>query len=640
MSVLAGIFYFDGRPIEAHFVGATGNGLDEFGPDRAGTHVGPGLVMLHRALHVTPEDGLERQPLVAANGTTITFDGRLDNRDALLLQLWHDIRDDTTDVALALRVYERWGVEGFSRLVGDWSLVIYDPSQHAVVMASDYMGTRPLHYCLRPGSVSWSTTLEWLVNRHGLHDELDERFIVGHLSLAKSPFLTPYKGILATPPAHSLTFRGQTPPISSRFWHFQATDIRYREQHDYEEHLRTVFLAAVRCRLRTSAPAWAELSGGLDSSSIVCAADMLVREGLVPAPDLATVSYVTDGSPDSDERRFMATIDEQRGRQSNYLQLDDCDLQDERKSWITTKHPSGRRLTTYQLMARSRSRVLLTGDGGDSVMGNFLDYSHDVADLLARRHYLAAVQLARRRALAAKRTVFEILHDASLETRSGSRWIHDAPSRLIAQAGGRPPATDENIADLFVLKTAFAAQWRDEWIRHFTELSIYRDLSHRRLVGDLMRKASARSAQAPSEIPLVNISHPYLHRPLVEFMLGIPVAVSAPPGEPRALMKRAFRSFLPARIAARFSKGYASPYFVRSYRGIVKQWLGRPDDLRVTHLECVDVARLLRYLHSLEDTSGALRVSLFSRLFTLERWLVSRDRHLKRTPAYCYQEGR
>src|SRR5262245_46122070 len=54
------------------------------------------------------------------------WDGRLDNRDDLLLQLRDSLRGDTSNQGIARAVYERWGSEGLVHLIGDWSLVIRD----------------------------------------------------------------------------------------------------------------------------------------------------------------------------------------------------------------------------------------------------------------------------------------------------------------------------------------------------------------------------------------------------------------------------------------------------------------------------------------------------------------------------------
>src|SRR5262245_51168149 len=137
MSGQAGLFFFDGRPIELDVAKRLGDAIDRYGPDARGQFVDRGLVMVHRALHVTPEDPLERQPYASKSGNVITWDGRLDNRDDLLLQLAREVGDDTTDVALAAAAYDKWRDDGLAKLIGDWSLVVWKPRERELVLASD-----------------------------------------------------------------------------------------------------------------------------------------------------------------------------------------------------------------------------------------------------------------------------------------------------------------------------------------------------------------------------------------------------------------------------------------------------------------------------------------------------------------------
>src|ERR1043165_7359398 len=73
------------------------------------------------------------------------WDGRLDNRDDLLLRLRDSLGSDTSNAAVARATYERWGISGLVHLIGDWSLVIRDHVNGTTVLASDFAGVRPLY---------------------------------------------------------------------------------------------------------------------------------------------------------------------------------------------------------------------------------------------------------------------------------------------------------------------------------------------------------------------------------------------------------------------------------------------------------------------------------------------------------------
>src|SRR5919205_246567 len=196
------------------------------------------------------------------------FDGRLDNRSDLLLRLRDSLRGDTSNSAIARATYERWGVEGLVQLIGDWSLVIRDHVNRMTVLASDFAGVRPLYYHVQEGRVQWSNRLQDLLDETGITD-LDEQYIAGFLTVGGCANRTPYKGIYSVPPGHAVCVSPKGTSLS-RFLSMPIGDtIRYKNESRYEEELRALFREAVAVRLQSESPVLAELSGGLDSSSLV-----------------------------------------------------------------------------------------------------------------------------------------------------------------------------------------------------------------------------------------------------------------------------------------------------------------------------------------------------------------------------------
>src|SRR5207253_1227956 len=101
----------------------------------------------------------------------------------------------------------------------------------------------------------------------------------------------------------------------SGYWDFDpGKRIRYRTDAEYEEHFRAVFGKAVQRRLRSDGPILAELSGGMDSSSIVCMADSIIARGDVESPRLDTISWFDNSQPATDELPYIAIVEQRRGR--------------------------------------------------------------------------------------------------------------------------------------------------------------------------------------------------------------------------------------------------------------------------------------------------------------------------------------
>ncbi len=203
MSAQAGTWYFDGRPVPRQIVEWAGHQLDPLGPDSSGSYVEPGVFLVHRALHVTPEDRAEQQPH-RARDFVITWDGRLDNRADLLLQL--GAAACTSDVDLVARCYDKWRLDALPRLIGDWSCAIWDRTSRQVHLASDYMGNRPLYWQRTRDALRWSSTLAAFPR-----DELtlDDEFMLGFLMVGAPPDSTPYRGVSSLSPGHVPDMRKQ-----------------------------------------------------------------------------------------------------------------------------------------------------------------------------------------------------------------------------------------------------------------------------------------------------------------------------------------------------------------------------------------------------------------------------------------------
>jgi asparagine synthase (glutamine-hydrolysing) len=194
-----------------------------------------------------------------------------------MLRLRDSLKGENSNAAIARATYERWGVDGLVHLIGDWSVVIRDHVKRTTVLASDFAGVRPLYYHVDAGNVLWSSRLETLVAVTEISD-LDEQYIAGFLMFGGYPNRTPYQGIYSVPPGHAVCVSAEGTSIR-RFWSMPIGDvIQYRNERRYEEQLRSLFREAVAVRLQTEAPVVAELSGGLDSSSVVCMANDLIAQ--------------------------------------------------------------------------------------------------------------------------------------------------------------------------------------------------------------------------------------------------------------------------------------------------------------------------------------------------------------------------
>lgn len=175
-------------------------------------------------------------------------------------------------------VNERRDVQS-AKFRGDWAISTWHPKDRHLILARDYLGVKPLFYYLQPKRLTWCSHLAALALCGEQFTVCDE-YIAGYLAFYPDAHLTPYHEIQSVPPGAFVSVRGGQLK-TCRYW---TLDTQLRNHHKtdagYEEEYRFLFRQAVRRRLRTDSPTLSELSGGFDSSSIVCIADdILAKEG-------------------------------------------------------------------------------------------------------------------------------------------------------------------------------------------------------------------------------------------------------------------------------------------------------------------------------------------------------------------------
>jgi asparagine synthase (glutamine-hydrolysing) len=270
MSALSGILNFGSgaAPVNEYDLAKLGAALDSRGPDGGFDVVIGNVGMSYRAYYTNRESRLEVQPMVTRQGHVLTWNGRLDNREDLIrqLQLSHTI----PDLSIVMAAYLEWEKDCFSRLVGDFCLALWDNRLRVLYLVRDVAGTRALKYHLDRDRIVWSTETAALLALQDRGWEIDEQYIAGAMSLNPIPGLTPYKNIFSVKPAHVVTVSATGDVRSERFWRLDSSKtIKYSTDEQYQEQALEQFSEAIRCRLRSDRPVFAELSGGLDSSKTV-----------------------------------------------------------------------------------------------------------------------------------------------------------------------------------------------------------------------------------------------------------------------------------------------------------------------------------------------------------------------------------
>ncbi len=553
MSVQLGIWNFDGRPPAPDYIEKVSAALAPYGPDSQETYARDGVQIVYRAFRTTNESNRETQPNISPSGSIITWDGQLDNRAELISEMRDSLASDSTDVGIVAAAYERWRVNCLARLIGDWALSIWNPRDRSLVLAKDPIGTKHLYYSLDEKQLTWSTLLDPLVRFAGKTFALNEEYIAGWFSMFPAAHLTPCVGIHSVPPSSSVLLRPGKRTIS-KYWDFNPSKtIRYRNDAEYEEHFRSVFATAVQRKLRSDRPVLAELSGGRDSSSIVCMADTVIGRGTAETPRLDTISYYDDSEPNWNERPYFTRVEEMRGRTGWHINVG---AQDPGKNpppepppesahgrFVPTPGYDGRTSPQMRVcLASQGNRVVLSGIGGDEVMGGVPTPAPELENLLAKAQFGALAHQLKVWALEKRKPWFHLFWESA--------------------RGFFPPAivgVPKHMRPVPWLQSSFVK-------RHWAVLTGYP--CRTKLFGplpsfqenvstlDALRRQLARTA-LPFEPPYEK-RYPYLDRDLLEFMFAIPREQLVRPNQRRSLMRRALVGIVPEEILNRKTKAFVA----------------------------------------------------------------------------------
>ena len=322
MSGIAGIYYLDGRPVERTDVERMVDSIAHRGPDGSGVWTDGSVGFGHRMLWTTPESLHEKLPLTNKTGDlTITADARIDNRDELFSTLNFNgrPRETITDSEIILAAYEKWGEKCPEKLLGDFSFAIWDKRKQIVYCARDPIGIKPFYYYFKEGKFRWSSEPKAIFEDNTIPKEPNLPLICLYLlNRFDEREETLYKDVYRLPPSHFMVLEnGQL--RKGQYWDIDPNySIRYKTDEEYAEHFLSLFKEAVKVRLRSHGPVGALLSGGLDSSSIVCTAQKLYQEKSIPNNGFETFSIIFDTFP-CDERVYINEVVRKWDVKANYF---------------------------------------------------------------------------------------------------------------------------------------------------------------------------------------------------------------------------------------------------------------------------------------------------------------------------------
>jgi asparagine synthase (glutamine-hydrolysing) len=349
--------------------------------DRGPSHPRPHVGLGNRRLAILDVSAAGSQPMQIEDGAyTVTFNGEIYNYKEIREQLkhaGHHFRTHT-DTEVILHAYQQWGPDCLEHFNGMWAFALWDRAQRKLFCARDRFGVKPFYYALYEGAFFFGSEIKQILQATGMPRVANPRTSFHFLEwgLLDHSAETFFEGVYQLPAGHTLTLEParSVKPVIRRYWELQTEPQQDRTDANAVAGFRELFQQAVSLRLRSDVPVGVALSGGLDSSSVLCKANELA-----PTTQFQTFSACFD-EPEIDEREYVTAAIQAAGGISRTTFPQASSFWDNLNLILYHQdEPVGSTAAFPQwcVMAEARSHgvpVILGGQGGDEALCGYQKY--------------------------------------------------------------------------------------------------------------------------------------------------------------------------------------------------------------------------------------------------------------------------
>ncbi len=572
MCGICGIFRSDSRPIDADRVLRMRDAMVPRGPDGCGLECGPGFALGHRRLSIIDLSTAASQPMTNEDGgILIVFNGEIYNFGELRPQLeraGHQFRSQGDTEAL-IHGYEEWGLGRLlERIRGMYAFAIVDRQRNELHLARDPLGKKPLFYRFADGECAFASSARALSLGLDATPDIDPCAIDTLIWNSYIPGTrTIFLGVQKLLPGRALSI-GQDGSMHEivhwqpDFFHPDAEPDAESWLDKTEETLRT----AVARRFVADVPVGVMLSGGVNSSLVTALAATQISQ--------VSTFCVSNENPLQDESDYALAVARKYGTRHHVLPV----RSDIRKDLVQLVAAMGEPMTDLSAanmfaiakMARESVTVVLTGDGGDEGFGGYTEaWAFHLADRIWRslpsscRAPLATIAELLRKGPKPVRRAGTLLRLAShsMPASLGSLWPTEAAVRnSLYSADFRNALKSSN--PLQHIYDALTVSEGYPWSDRFMQMQVLT-----RLADEYLPKVDLATMGASLEARC-----PFLDLDVVNLAMHIPETIRFSGREPKGLLRRLARRYIPAHAVNRRKQGFTIPielWLRRDWAGIV-----------------------------------------------------------------------
>lgn len=517
------------------------------GPDGDSMWATDNCILGHRRLSIIDLSTGDQPMFSADKKKAITFNGEIygykEIRSSLTDYPFHTNCD--TEVVLAL--YEKYGEDSMKHLPGMFAFALWDETKQQLFCGRDRFGEKPFYYAITPdGHFVYASEIKAIIASKLIKPELSKESVLHYLQhLYVHPHHTIYKNVFTVPPAHYLTFKNGKCEVK-RYWHLPKT-VESISLDEATETFRDLFERSVQKQLVADVPVGAFLSGGIDSSLVVAIAAKYKKH-------IKTISFGFGN--EINELPYAKLIADKFNTEHVEIQQHLPDLAEllfTMQDIYDEPFADSSNIPTYLICkaAAQHLKVVLTGDGGDELMGGYSFWYRHLFNIENADSFSgfkkALLPYAARIARKAGNTYLPFIQQQQQILSKGKRSVN-AIHAVQNNYFSTPQLQQLGIHVEQNATNGYSFQF-ESTVSDAMKMDI-----ENYMPGDILVKTD-RAAMASS----LELRAPFLDKDLASFCISLPYSLKLNHKEEKIIAKQAFHNLLPGNIIKRQKQGFGAP---------------------------------------------------------------------------------
>lgn len=346
------------------------------------------LFLGHRRLSILDLSPMGHQPMLnARKNIAIIYNGEIYN----YIEIKEELKSlgccfrTNSDTEVLLTAYEVWGEKCLEKLNGMWVFVIFDKEKNVLFGARDRFGVKPFYYYIDNEHFAFASEIKALINLPFYKKEINNKAVYDYLVLnqLENDEEGFFKDIFELKPSFSFTYNLKKGDFKKyKYYNLQYENdwekFNGNRSESYIKDIRELTYNAVKLRLRSDVPVGSCLSGGLDSSSVVCIVNDLFRQNNITHDERQkafTASYYGSAIDESRWAKIVAEKSELLWYQTHPTAYDLAADMEDLVKYQEIPFGSTSIYSQYKVMKLAKENeitVLLDGQGADELFAGYM----------------------------------------------------------------------------------------------------------------------------------------------------------------------------------------------------------------------------------------------------------------------------